>query len=110
MSLLFSIIGIASGLISDARVKPLPKGSRFDWDAYWKDIEDGMDCMTQLKKCERLEYYTTNPQKPKWWELPLDTVVDVERYENDKKRISERYAEHNRQLGEYRQIKPFKKG
>ena len=30
-----------------------------NWDAYEEDICNGMDCMTQLKKCERGDYWIT---------------------------------------------------
>ena len=33
----------------------------FDWDAYWKDIEDGIDIMEQIKKKERGDYWITTP-------------------------------------------------
>ena len=37
----------------------------FDWDAYWKDIENGMDIMEQIKKKERGDYWITTPQHRK---------------------------------------------
>lgn len=46
------------------------------------------------------------PAKPKeiksWLDLPKDTVVDVERYEHDKKVHGEAYAEATRKAGDYR--------
>lgn len=108
--MLLGLIGIVSELISASRVESLPKGTRFDWEAYWKDIENGMDSQTQLKKRKKGGYYTTKPAQPKWWELPLDIIIDTERYEYDKRVIGEEYAEYSRKHGGYRQIKPFKKG
>jgi hypothetical protein len=87
--------------------KPAPKGTRFDWDAYYKDIENGINVMDQVHKCERGEYYTTKPADPKWWELPIDTVVDVERYEHDRKTYGEDLANMYKKIGSYRQIRKF---
>lgn len=83
--------------------KKIPKGARFDWDAYWKDVREGLTTQEQLKKKENLEYWTTKPESPKWYELPLDTVADVERYEQDKA-LSPRLAEQWRKTGHYRYI------
>ena len=30
---------------------------KFDYDAYWKDIEDGMPYKQRMKKMENLDYY-----------------------------------------------------
>lgn len=38
-----------------------PKGTRFDWDAYYKDIERGIDPMEQVRKRARGGYMTTKP-------------------------------------------------
>lgn len=83
--------------------KKIPKGARFDWDAYWKDVREGLTTQEQLKKKENLEYWTTKPESPKWYELPLDTVADVERYEQDKA-LYPKEAERKRKLGAYRQV------
>ena len=48
-------------IIKEALEKPAPKGTRFDWDAYWKDIENGIGAMEQVRKCQRGGYYTTKP-------------------------------------------------
>lgn len=81
--------------------KKIPKGARFDWDAYWKDVREGLTTQEQLKKKENLEYWTTKPESPKWYDLPLDTVVDVERYEQDKA-LYPKEAERKRKRGDYR--------
>lgn len=48
-------------LTKEALEKPAPKERRFDWDAYWKDIENGIEPMEQVRKRQRGEYYTTKP-------------------------------------------------
>lgn len=32
-----------------------------DWDAYYRDIENGMDMKTHLKKVKRGDYWITTP-------------------------------------------------
>ena len=63
LNLLFIIAVIFSikELAKEALEKPAPKGTRFDWDAYWKDVENGMDCMEQVRKRQRGGYMTTEP-------------------------------------------------
>lgn len=110
---MFELLSIISGIFTGAKLikektAPVaPKGTRFDWDAYWKDVENGMDCMTQLRKRERGEYMTTKPAPPKWYELPYDTVVDVDRYQHDQEYYGKYVAEIWRKTGEYRQVKKF---
>lgn len=108
---MFGVFGVISIILTIIKIikekleKPAPANQRFDWDAYWDDVGK-ISTMEQIKKQERGEYYTTKPKPLDWWELPLDTVVDVERYEYDKKRY-EYVAETRRENGYYRQIKPF---
>ena len=51
------------------------------------------------------------PEKPReiktWMDLPKDTVVDVERYEFDKKKHGEEYAEAVRKNGDYRFVMKY---
>ena len=48
-------------LLNEVFEKPAPKGTRFDWDAYWKDVENGMSSMDQVRKRQRGGYMTTEP-------------------------------------------------
>lgn len=104
---IFANFNVAKGLIKEKLEKPVPANQRFDYDAYWKDVEDGMSVAETNKKHERGEYYTTTQKPLNWWELPLDTIVDTARYENDKKIFSSDLLEKMRIRGEYRQIKRF---
>lgn len=36
-----------------------------DWNAYERDIRNGIDCVTQLKKSERGDYWITDCQHDK---------------------------------------------
>lgn len=96
-------------LLKEAFEKPAPKGTHFDWDAYWEDIKNGIGAMEQVKKCERGDYMTTKPAPKYWYELPMRTVVDVKRYEYDKKTCGEWYAELQRDNGAYRTVDTSKK-
>ena len=110
---MFGLLGFVSILFAIKEVvkektEPVvPKGTRFDWDAYYKDIENGISAMEQVRKRQRGGYMTTKPATPKWYELPLDTVVDTKRYKHDKEVYGEHIAESWRKNGQYRQIKPF---
>ena len=52
-------------IVKEALEKPAPKGTRFDWDAYWKDVENGMGAMEQVRKRQRGGYWTTEPMPDK---------------------------------------------
>lgn len=89
-------------LVEESLEKPYPQGVRFDWDSYWKDVESGIDPMKQIKKQQKGGYWTTKPSTPKWYELPLDTIVDKDRYEHDRKTYGEIISEIRKNRGEYR--------
>lgn len=55
----------------------------------------------RLKKKARGGYYTTEP-KLKWYELPLGTVVDQDKYNYEKEIWGDWYVEMNRKNGAYR--------
>lgn len=63
MNIFFFIVLILAlkQIIKEALEKPAPKGTRFDWDAYWKDVENGMPSMEQVRKRQRGGYMTTDP-------------------------------------------------
>lgn len=82
-----------------------PKGTRFDWDAYWKDVNDGMGTMQQVRKRQSGGYTTTAPLPEK--QPPIDGVVDVKRYQHDKMVYGEAITEMNRQNGSYKYIRSF---
>lgn len=53
------IVTIATMIGDRAKSKPIPPDAKFDWDAYYADLANGMDKMTQLEKRRRGEYWTT---------------------------------------------------
>lgn len=59
---IISMLFTGKEIIKEAMEKPAPKGTRFDWDAYWKDVENGIGAMEQVRKRERGEYMTTKPK------------------------------------------------
>lgn len=95
-------------LIREKLEKPKPYvKTRFDWEAYEADVKAGVSDYDRMQKRMKGGYDTTTPAPPKWWELPLDTVVDTARYEHDKKIYSPELLQRFREEGEYRQIKRF---
>lgn len=108
------ILCTANEYIKEKTEPVAPKGTRFDWDAYWKDVKNGMTCMEQVKKRQNGDYMTINPlpQKPiipKWYEVPTDTVIDTKRYEHDKELYGEEIVEVWRKHGSYRYVKEIAK-
>ena len=117
---------VAGTKIVKEKLEPtVPAGTRFDWDAYWEDIRNGMDCQTQIKKQQRGGYNTTAPKKPEkrqltfneWrainearrkeadrMQVPMDAIVDVERYKKACEKYGKEEAEINRKNGYYRYI------
>lgn len=103
---IFSMFLTCKEIIKEATEKPTPKGTHFDWDAYWEDVRNCIDPMEQVRKRERGEYMTT---KPKPTPSDAELLVDIERYENDKKFYGEEWAEKMKQLGHYKEKKFFLK-
>ena len=87
----------------EALEKPAPKGTRFDWDTYWKDNENGIGIMEQVRKRQSGGYTTTEPL-PKM-SIPDNGVIDVKRYEHDKKVYGEAIAESWRKSGLYKFVR-----
>ena len=82
------------------RCEPVaPQGTRFDWDAYWADVESGMPAIVQVRKRQSGGYMTTEPL-PKPMEI-VPNVVDMKRYQHDKALYGEAIAEVNRKNGMY---------
>lgn len=103
---LFSCAMAGKELVKEALEKPAPKGTRFDWDAYWKDIDNGMTTQEQIKKRQCGGYNTTKPLLDTR-NLPLNTVVDTKRYEHDKETYGKTIVEVWREGGAYRYIKKY---
>ena len=61
---LVATLFVGSQIVKEKMEKPAPKGTRFDWDAYYKDIENGMTTVEQIKKRQRGGYNTTKPAEP----------------------------------------------
>lgn len=93
----------AKEIIKEKTEPVAPKGTRFDWDAYWKDIKNGMSCTEQVRKRQRGEYMTTKPLPAPKEVIPK--VVDIKRYNHDKEVYGEAIAEVWRKCGSYMSIK-----
>ena len=52
-------------LLKEALEKPITEERYFDWDAYWKDVDDGVFHMDIIKKRERGEYYKFKSEEDK---------------------------------------------
>lgn len=98
MLILIGLGCTVGGLIKEAAEPTVPKGIYFDWDAYWKDIENGMGIQEQIKKRQRGGYMTNNPK------YAYDALNDVERYERDKAKYGVETAESWRKQGHYKII------
>lgn len=99
----FAIIFAVIEVIKEKCEPVAPKGTRFDWDAYWADIDNGMSDMEQVRKRQRGGYMTTE-QLPKPVEV-IPNVIDMKRYQHDKKVYGELLTEVNRKNGMYMFIK-----
>ena len=102
---LVSTIFAGKELIKEKLEKPTPKGTRFDWDAYYKDIENGITCREQIKKQQQGGYYTTKPipvGRNEYGHLPYNAIVDVEAYEQEKAMYGEEIVNDWANQGRYR--------
>lgn len=110
---MFGLLSVVSMILTTKEIikektEPIPpKGTRFDWEAYWEDIKNGMSTTEQIKKRERGGYMTTKPAPPKIYDLPLDAIVDEARYKHDKETYGETITENWRKNGHYRYTKKF---
>lgn len=80
-----------------------PKDIRFNWSMYWDDVDKGMSATEQINKRQSGGYMTTAP-------LPISSpaihgVVDVKRYQHDKRVYGDAIAEMNRQNGSYKYVR-----
>ena len=99
----FAAILAAKEVVKE-KVEPVAtKGTRFDWDTYWADVKNGMPIVEQVKKRQSGGYMTTKPlPEPK---EVIPKVVDMKRYQHDKKLYGEAIVEVNRKLGMYMFVK-----
>lgn len=74
---ILSMLFTARQIIKEKSEPVAPAGTRFDWDAYWEDVRNGMSSMEQVRKRQRGGYMTTKPVPGQGRELPMDTVVDA---------------------------------
>lgn len=101
-------IGLLGGyivikLVKESLEKPAPKDQRFDWDLYYKDVnDDNVDCNEILRRREKGYYYTTEPLKPNYTD-----VVDRKRYEHDIKVYGLEQTEASRKCGRYKYVSYF---
>lgn len=95
----------AKDVIKEKAEPIAPKGTRFDWDAYWDDVDSGVGALKQVRKRQSGGYTTTEPLPHK--QPPIDGVIDIKRYQHDKEVYGEAIAEINRQNGSYKYIRPF---
>jgi hypothetical protein len=110
---MFGLLTIVSALLTAKEVikeksEPVaPKGTRFDRDEYWNDVKKGIGVMEQIKKIECGGYMAMKPASPSVYNLPLDTVVDIERYKHDKRVYGDRIVEIWRKNGHYKYKRKF---
>lgn len=108
---MIDVLGMVAALlftkeVAQERLEPVaPKGTRFDWAAYWRDIDDGIGAMEQVRKRQSGGY--TNTMLPQTNPVPKNGVVDQKRYQHDKRTYGEAIAEMNRQNGSYAYVRPY---
>lgn len=81
----------------------IPEDARYDFVKYYQDIGE-LGIFEAIEKDKQGEYWTTGELTKNWYELPYETVIDVERYERDKIKFGEHTTELWRKWGEYRRI------
>lgn len=101
---IFAALFTVKEIIKEKTEKPAPKNMRFDWDAYWQDVRNGMSSVELIRKRQRGEYFTTKPKQEELSDIHMDAVIDVERYERDKSIFDEAIVENWREKGVYRKI------
>ena len=98
---MINVLGIVAAFLSakevaTERIEPVaPKGTRFDWAAYWHDADNGLGAMEQVRKPPQINPVLENG------------VVDQKRYQHDKLAYGEAIAEMNRQNGSYAYVRPY---
>lgn len=98
------IIAFAPGLIE----RPCPKGYVFDTVKSIQDLASGISKWEYLRRKNRGDYWITQEEyderiHPK---EVIPGVVDIDRYNHDKEKYGEFFAEHRRQCSDYKCIIP----
>ena len=98
------IIAFAPGLIE----KPCPKGYVFDIVKSAQDLGSGISKWEYLRRKNRGDYWITYEE---YYERThpkevIPGVVDIDRYNHDKEKYGEFFAEHRRQCSDYKRIIP----
>ena len=89
--------------------KPCPRGHTYDMETAEKDRENGVSYSEWKKKYNRGDYWVSQKEleeRQKAKEV-IPGVVDIERYEADKKIFSAQFVEINRKAGAYMTIRKF---
>lgn len=108
---MIDVLGIVAALLFTKEVvkesiEPVaPKGTRFDWTAYWRDADNGLGAMEQVRKRQSGGYTDAIPLQIN--PVPKNGVVDQKRYQRDKRTYGEAIAEMNRQNGSYACVRPY---
>jgi hypothetical protein len=107
--------GILTGLAAAITAKELVQESlepvaavnqRFDTDTYWDDVNRGVDPIEVVRKRQNNQYVTTAPKPVSHRDIPINAIVDRERYEHDVKKYGQGFADRERRIGGYRVKKP----
>ena len=64
MYLIIAILIIIYFVVKENMPSKMPPNAYFDWDEYYRDIDNGMDCMTQLRKEQNYGYYKSRDTHP----------------------------------------------
>lgn len=91
IGLVVSILVILYCIIRDLTESPAEENLRFDWDAYNRDIQNGVDSKMQIQKLRSGAYQTTAPY----------TVIDLERYYYDLNIYGKEFVDRKKRDGEY---------
>lgn len=107
-SLILFLVAICYFVYKVASEKPCPPDHRYDLEKEREDIKNGVSFEERDKKRRRGEYWTHKDdiadRKPK---EVIPGVVDICRYERDKKVYGVEYTELLRSAGEYKYIRKF---
>ena len=90
--------------------KPCPPGHKFDSEKELQDLRDGIGVQEWQRRKKKGYYYSTPEeiaQRQKAKEV-IPGVVDIERYEYDKKLWGEEKAEQRRTAGHYKHVVKIK--
>lgn len=89
--------------------KPCPPGHTYDFEKADEDHCNGIGYDEWERRYKKGYYWTSQKEieERKKAKEVIPGVVDIKRYENDKRIFGEKYAEMNRKLGNYTTIKEF---